>query len=67
MNVQTINHRYYSWTINSGDYYRDYESTESYEKAQEMKKRMEKLSKLFIYVAIPVSLLLFYSSFYKIF
>ncbi|MDR3609273.1 MAG: hypothetical protein P4L27_01760 [Ignavibacteriaceae bacterium] len=67
MDNLTINHRYYSWTIASGDYYRDYESTESYAKEQEMKRRMEKLVKLFFYLGIPLSLLFLYSSIYYIF
>jgi hypothetical protein len=59
MNNPTINHRYYNWTINSGDYLRDYESTESFAKEQALKRTIEKLSKIFVYMGISISLLVY--------
>ena len=58
MNNLMINHNYYDWNISSGDYYRDYESTERYDKKMANKKRIEKLSKIALYMGIFFSLLI---------
>jgi hypothetical protein len=55
----SINHNYYNWNISSGDYYRDYESTESYDKKVANKKRIEKLTKIVLYMGMFFSLLIF--------
>ena len=60
MNSKTLNHSYYQWTITSGDYYRSYESTETYDKKIAMKKRISKISKILLYMSIPYSLLILY-------
>jgi uncharacterized membrane protein len=57
MNSTTINHNYYKWNISSGDYYRDYESTEQYAKKLAMKKKIKKLTKIFITMGISYSIL----------
>lgn len=53
-----MDHNYYKWTINSGDYYRSYESTESYAKKLAAKKTVRKVSKIFLYMSLSSSLLL---------
>ena len=63
MNSTTINHRYYQWNIKSGDYYRTYESTEGYAKKLAMKKRLDKLTKIVIYMSLSFSLILLTSSY----
>jgi len=59
----SINHNYYNWKISSGDYYRDYESTERYEKKVAMKKRLEKFKRIFLYMGISFTLLILLSSY----
>jgi fatty-acid desaturase len=60
MNSKTLNHSYYKWTISSGDYYRTYESTETYDKKVAMKKRLFKLTKILLYMSLPYTLLILY-------
>ena len=61
--MTTINHNYYKWNISSGDYYRSYESTESYAKKLAMKKRIKTLTKIFIYMGVSVSILILCTSY----
>ena len=63
MNSTTIDHKYYQWNIKSGDYYRTYESTEEYAKKQAMKKRIDKLAKIAIYMTLSFSLLVLTASY----
>jgi hypothetical protein len=58
MNNLSINHNYYNWNISSGDYYRDYESTEHYDKKIANKKKIEKLTKVSLYMGIFFALLI---------
>jgi hypothetical protein len=58
MNPNILNHRYYNWTIKSGDYLRDYESTEKYAKKIAMKKKISKLAKTVLYMGISISFII---------
>jgi hypothetical protein len=58
MNSTTIDHNYYKWNISSGDYYRSYESTESYAKKIAAKKLVKRVSKICIYMSLSFSLLI---------
>jgi hypothetical protein len=58
MNTSAIDHNYYKWTINSGDYYRSYESTESYARKLAAKKTVKRVSKIFLYMCLSFYLLL---------
>lgn len=53
-----MDHNYYNWTINSGDYYRSYESTKGYARKLAVRKTVRKVSKIFIYMSLSSSLLL---------
>jgi hypothetical protein len=63
LNNKSINDNYYNWKISSGDYYRDYESTERYGKKLAMKRRIERFTKIFIYMGISFSILIFFISY----
>ena len=65
MNNLSINHNYYNWNISSGDYYRDYESTESYDRKVTNKKRIGKLTKIAIYMGTFFSLLIILLNIYR--
>ncbi|MDR3666246.1 MAG: hypothetical protein P4L35_05335 [Ignavibacteriaceae bacterium] len=60
MNCTTIDHNYYKWTINSGDYYRSYESTESYAKKLAVKKAVSRISKIFLYMSLSFAILILF-------
>jgi hypothetical protein len=57
MNSTSINHNYYKWTISSGDYYRDYESTQDYARKLALKKTIKRLSKIVLYMGLSFSFL----------
>jgi hypothetical protein len=58
-------HNYYKWTIASGDYFRSYESTETYARKLAAKKTIKRLSKILLYMGISISLLVIFISYLR--
>ena len=63
MKETTERHKYYKWNISSGDYYKDYESTEGYVKKFARDRRIKKNMKVLGYLVAFSSALIYYVSY----